>query len=160
MVKSAIFISPYCIPQEMPLIAKVVLVPGIGDYIITVIGDSIFKKQLKKNFHRPLNYGEIEKKYCYQMRFKGSKRALLMTMRNWMQNDYSKSFKTVAVNRIPSILLWGENDAVIPFKQSGEIISLIPEIEFFPLENMGHNPLLEDPEKITSIIAAFIREKQ
>ena len=160
MVKSAIFISPYHIPLKMPLIAKVILVPGIGDYLMTVIGDSVYKKRLKENFHRPLNYGEIENNFNYQLRFKGSKNALLMKMRNYMQNDYSESFKAVAVNRIPSILLWGKNDAVIPFKQSGEIISLIPEIEFFPLENMGHISTLEDPEKITSIIAAFIREKQ
>ena len=69
MVKSAIFIFPYHIPSEMSLVAKVVLVPGIGDYLMTVIGDSVFKKRLKENFYKPLNYGEIEKKFNYQLRF-------------------------------------------------------------------------------------------
>jgi pimeloyl-ACP methyl ester carboxylesterase len=159
MVNSAIFISPFGIPQELPLNAKLLLVPVIGDYLMAIIGDSVFKKSLKENFYRPLNYLEIQKKFHYQMRFKGYKNALLMTMRNFMQEDFSDCFKSVSENKIPSILIWGKHDAVVPFNMSSRIISLIPDTKFFPLEDLGHTSTLEDPQKITSIIKSFIHEK-
>lgn len=57
---------------------------------------------------------------------------------------------------IPTLLIWGKEDKLIPFEYSQQFISHIKNCEFVPMEGCGHSPYVEDPEKLSEFIIKFL----
>ena len=55
----------------------------------------------------------------------------------------------------PSLVVWGENDQLIPTAYAEEFQSAIPNAELFWLSNCGHEPPLEQTEKLTHRVEQF-----
>ncbi|PJZ60335.1 hypothetical protein CH376_18885 [Leptospira adleri] len=62
------------------------------------------------------------------------------------------------LNPIPKLLIWGKDDKVVPFKNSEVALKTFKGIAFFPLENEGHIPHFESPERITPILLEFLKK--
>jgi pimeloyl-ACP methyl ester carboxylesterase len=50
---------------------------------------------------------------------------------------------------VPSVVLHGRKDRIVPFRLGQELASLIPTCRFVPLEDAGHVPTLTRPECVT-----------
>jgi pimeloyl-ACP methyl ester carboxylesterase len=57
---------------------------------------------------------------------------------------------------VPALVLWGENDAVLPPALQAEFVRLIPGARAATIPNCGHMPLIERPGEAVAQIAAFI----
>lgn len=51
---------------------------------------------------------------------------------------------------VPSVVLHGRKDRIVPFRLGRELASLIPTCRFVPLEDAGHVPTLTRPERVTT----------
>lgn len=58
---------------------------------------------------------------------------------------------------VPTLLLWGEQDRIIPAKQSETWSKLIPDSKVIVVRNAGHLVLDEKPEAVDRV-AAFLQE--
>ncbi len=56
---------------------------------------------------------------------------------------------------IPTLVIWGKDDKLIPFEYSQQFVSFIKNCEFMPMEGCGHSPYVEDPERLADIIIKF-----
>ncbi|MGI0065802.1 MAG: alpha/beta fold hydrolase [Nitrosotalea sp.] len=56
---------------------------------------------------------------------------------------------------VPTLVIWGNDDKLIPFEYSQQFVSFIKNCEFTPMEGCGHSPYVEDPEKLSDIIIKF-----
>jgi pimeloyl-ACP methyl ester carboxylesterase len=157
-VTKAALISPFGFPQDLGLGPRLMKIPGIGEYLINVIGDRVFKGRLPSNFYEPLDLERIRGQFAEQMEYRGYKRALLGSMRSFMPLDFTPRFEAVGRLGKPTLLIWGKLDAVVPFAFSELALKAIPQAEFHPLEGRGHVPTLEDPELINGILLEFLRE--
>ncbi|ATH08084.1 hypothetical protein BIY24_09015 [Halobacteriovorax marinus] len=59
----------------------------------------------------------------------------------------------------PTLLIWGENDNWIPFKQTNHWKRDVDHLEFFPLKETGHTPQLERPKKTIQIILNSLKKE-
>lgn len=57
---------------------------------------------------------------------------------------------------VPTLLIWGKEDKLIPFEYSKEFLSSIKNCEFIPMEGCGHSPYVEDPEKLSELVLEFL----
>jgi pimeloyl-ACP methyl ester carboxylesterase len=57
---------------------------------------------------------------------------------------------------IPTLLIWGKEDKLIPFEYSQQFISSINNCEFIPMEGCGHSPYVEEPEKLSELVIRFL----
>jgi pimeloyl-ACP methyl ester carboxylesterase len=57
---------------------------------------------------------------------------------------------------IPTLLIWGKEDKLIPFEYSQQFVSAISNCEFIPMEGCGHSPYVEDPEKLSELVIKFL----
>src|SRR5437588_1240615 len=60
--------------------------------------------------------------------------------------------------RVPSLMLWGAGDQVVTPDYGRAYGRLIPGARFEPIEEAGHHPELEQPERFAERDAAFLRE--
>lgn len=56
----------------------------------------------------------------------------------------------------PTLLLWGEEDAMIPFANSAEYLKAIPDAKLVSLPGIGHLPHEEDPVRSLVPLRAFL----
>ena len=57
---------------------------------------------------------------------------------------------------IPVLAIWGEHDNVVPTSDGKNFISAVPMGEYREIENIGHNPQVENPSEFNEILLDFI----
>ncbi len=58
---------------------------------------------------------------------------------------------------VPTLILWGQNDQIIPVSYAHEFARLIPNASLRIIQNCGHLPQIEKPEESHVIIAQFLK---
>jgi len=82
----------------------------------------------------------------------------------------SKAFERVALaamqyrfNRrisVPTTIVWGTRDRLLPFSQSATARERLPEAEHVGLVDAGHVPMVDQPEKLVQIISETIARER
>ena len=92
-------------------------------------------------------------RYHDMMLAPGVRRAILARMGQVILRD-----PTPALARIQAatLLLWGENDAMIPISNASDYLRNMPHAMLIRLPNLGHVPFEEDPENSLGPVARFL----
>lgn len=157
-VKKLVLIAPAGFPMEIPLIGKITRLPWIGEYLTKSFGDRILLKGAKKNFFQPERFPNLEKEYGEQMRYKGFKYSILSSLRNMRLESFQEEYESLGKNPIPKLLIWGKQDKVVPFYLNEITLKSLPGTEFLPLDNEGHVPHYESPDRVAPKLLDFLKK--
>ena len=58
----------------------------------------------------------------------------------------------------PTLLVWGEKDALIPFSNAADYLKVLPHARLVSFPGLGHVPQEEDPARSLVPVAAFLAE--
>jgi pimeloyl-ACP methyl ester carboxylesterase len=132
--------------------------PLIGEYNMAVrVAPGLAQSQWK-DFAHPERFPDYLQPYHEQMRYRGFRRALLATMRNYMSQDTSEDFRALGRSGRPVLLVWGRNDKNTPLELSQKVRAAIPQAEFHVVEEAAHIPHYEYPEIVNPLILRFLSE--
>ncbi len=154
-VRTLSFFDPgYSHGQRVPMKIRA---PLWGEYTMAVdIAPHLPESQMA-DFEHPERFPDWPDRYRPQMRFKGFRRAILSTMRNYLPLDWSKDFACVGAGTAPVFLVWGKDDKDVPFEKSREILAAIPRAQFLAVEDSAHVPFLEHPEIVHPAFVDFLK---
>ncbi|HSB50093.1 MAG TPA: alpha/beta hydrolase [Nitrosopumilaceae archaeon] len=57
---------------------------------------------------------------------------------------------------VPTMIVWGGLDPVIPVKYADAMVSAIKDCRFFRMDGCGHTPYVEDPQTFVKIVMEFL----
>jgi pimeloyl-ACP methyl ester carboxylesterase len=57
---------------------------------------------------------------------------------------------------MPTLIVWGDSDTVIPIKEGEYLQSLIPNSELVVMKDVNHIPHLEDLDALMEIVLGFL----
>ena len=97
---------------------------------------------------------DVATRYHDLMRAPGSRDALLARMEQTVLTDPVPVLQRI---RAPTLLLWGERDAMIPFANSADYLKAMPQATRVSLAGVGHLPHEEAPERSLVPVLAFLR---
>lgn len=83
----------------------------------------------------------------------GNRDAILARMVQMRRPDPAPLLRQV---RQPTLLLWGEQDRLIPFSNSADYLALMPHASLAPLPQAGHVPQEEIPARSLIPVRAFL----
>jgi len=86
------------------------------------------------------------------------RRPLMSVQRHlmWMLTAGRTEVERVAAGiRVPTLLLWGSEDVLVPLAVGEHWVGKIPGAELVVLEGAGHNPQLEVPDRFAGVVATF-----
>ncbi len=66
---------------------------------------------------------------------------------------------TLGVLRVPSLVLWGEKDPLLPVRVGRELAQALPDAEFQLLHGCGHTPAEEIPQEFSRIVRSYLERK-
>jgi 2-hydroxy-6-oxonona-2,4-dienedioate hydrolase len=61
--------------------------------------------------------------------------------------------------KMPTCLIWGKNDTITPPEVAEEFNKLIPHSSLFWIDQCGHAPMMEHPEKFNTILENWLKEQ-
>lgn len=88
----------------------------------------------------------------------GGRHALLQTSRQCIPANASELIGKLATIKVPTFILWGRNDGVIPLKVGELLHQAIPNSTLEIIDQCGHVPQEEKPEETIARISRFLAE--
>lgn len=68
--------------------------------------------------------------------------------------DFSRLVPEV---KVPTLLIWGEHDQIAPLRTGYLLNSIIPVSTLHILPNIGHTPVIEDPDTVHRLLQAHLK---
>lgn len=96
--------------------------------------------------------------YAKPIRMRGGRHALLHTARQAIPKDIDELTPKYATICVPTLIVWGEKDRIIPLKIGEMLDAAIPSTTFVVLPGVGHAPQEEAPEKTIPLILEFLSD--
>ena len=143
-------------------VLKLASFPGIGEVITPFISDS--KAFMRYRMHGTLakaNHHMITEERIENIRrplfAADGHHSLLATSRNWSASHIERDAHLI---NQPTLIIWGEEDAVIPIKNGYKLHDEILNSRFVVLKNCGHVPPEEKSDLFVEIVAEFCHDKK
>jgi pimeloyl-ACP methyl ester carboxylesterase len=147
--------------KNHPLL-KLASVPGLGEMVTPFIVDS--KAFLRRRMHGTLaraNHHLIDddriNSVIRPLRAADAHHSLLTTSRNWHAERVQQDANLI---KQPTLIIWGEEDTVIPIKDGYKLHEEILNSRFVVLRDCGHVPPEEKPELFTELLASFCSDQK
>ena len=100
---------------------------------------------------------EVLARYHDLLRAPGARLAMLQRLEQAVLTDPVPRLKTITA---PTLLLWGEQDAMIPVDNADDYLAAIPGSTLVRLPGLGHLPHEEAPERSLVPVREFLQRTQ
>lgn len=154
LLTSLVLISPdgfsspgfeYGIPAKLPFILN--LLPYTLPRIILRINLGVAYADPKKLTANTLT------RYSDMMRATGNRKAILRRMAQVKLESPEALLRRIVA---PTLILWGEQDKMIPLKNAFDYLKEIPRAELVQLPDLGHVPFEENPSESIIPVQKFL----
>lgn len=142
-------------------ILRLAAIPGVGEVITPfLVGSKAFLKLRMKKTLAPANHHLIDKERITSvhrpLNAADAHHSVLATSRNWHACRIERDAHLISQ---PTLIIWGEDDKVIPIRYGYKLHNSIPNSRFVVLKNCGHVPQEEKSELFVEIVAEFCSEE-
>ena len=125
--------------------------PKRGDY-------DFIKKKTENVFYSPkIATKEVVDEVFESVNDRNKVIRILAMAKSAIRHNMAKDLPKI---KIPTALIWGENDKVTPPEVAEEFDNLLPDSKLFWIKKCGHAPMMEHPDKFNSIIKKWFAEKK
>lgn len=146
---------------DTPLEGRMVTVaPGVGELLTAPLPlqrratRRVMERYLHKVYYNPaLVTPEVVDGYYLPMARAAGSRGFLARMR---AHDWGGVAERIPEIAAPTLLLWGEEDRLIPLSHAERFREALPQAKVITYPACGHNPHAELPERVNHDITAFI----
>jgi len=93
--------------------------------------------------------------FVHRMKLPNAKMAFMSTLLGLKNAEIITKSLMKITN--PALIIWGENDPVIPIKYADEFVSRIQDCRFYMMNNCGHTPYVDEPSRFTKLVLDFLK---
>jgi pimeloyl-ACP methyl ester carboxylesterase len=159
-IKRLVLIDSAGYPQKMPWFIWLAKLPGVGTVGGKVISPwfATYMVLRKCYYYDDKITDEQIDTYAYYGSLPGSREAVVQTAKQIVPDDIDaliNQYKTISV---PVLIIWGEEDKVVPLEVGKQFKRDIPNSQLVILPKCGHMPPEEEPGETTRVIKEFLKK--
>ncbi len=148
-------------PKNHPIM-RLTSLPGVGEAITPFLIDSkAFLRKRMQGTIAPANHHMITDERIESIRrplyAADAHRSVLATSRNWHANRIEDDAHLI---NQPTLIIWGDQDNVIPIKCGHKLHDEILNSRFVVLKDCGHIPQEEKSELFTELVSEFCHDSK
>lgn len=133
--------------------------PVIGEIVMSAYLQPVLLPRIQvDDFHQPDKFPHWEDKYRVQMKYQGTGRALLSTIRQLVNVDPLVEYQTLAGFDLPVLLIWGTRDQTFSRQDMELVRQALPAHVFYSIPESGHLPHYERPDLVNPLLIEFLAE--
>ncbi len=146
--------------QDLPWHLKVVRTPVLGWLALYLVPAAMNTMSVLRYsyFKKPLISWEQCKAYARPIRSPGGRHALIQVAKQAVPDNFEELIAQYPTIRVPTLIVWGRNDRVIPLSIGERLNRDIPNSELVLIDHAGHIPQEEKPEETIAAISRFLQE--
>ena len=144
------------IPGKESLAPGYLMVPGIGRILValSLTRDKLVRQGLEKSFYDQTKVTEDRVANYYRpLKTRGGQLGALRARTQWSLFPVELELSKITV---PTLILWGDQDQLIPLAAGRKLSSLIKDSRLVIFNNCGHLPQEEMPARTIDEITKFI----
>jgi pimeloyl-ACP methyl ester carboxylesterase len=156
---------------NVQLFYPLVLVPGVGESVLGLMREAMHRvppAAIQRYARRFLNAPDdvervMDEAFLASMRemyaTEGYARAYASTVRalaDPLARDSSALMARLAETSLPVLLIWGEDDRLLPVARAREAVRALPGARLEVIEGAGHTPQAERPDRFNRVLEDFI----
>lgn len=160
-----ILISTAGLSKKIPLGLRLLTIPTLGEFL-NKPSKFASKKMLETVYYNKQFINSDFINFSYEIaKQEGATHSFLSILRSMSDykgtklNFFNQIKSILSSSNIPTLVIWGENDKVLPLKHSSGLLKKFPMITTHIIKKCGHLPHMEYPEKFHNIIVDFIQGK-
>ncbi len=110
------------------------------------------------DFLHPERYPDWVARYRVQQQFRGTRESLRRTRAAIALAPHQEGLlRKLGTGPRPVLVVWGRQDRVAPFEDSGTLLAAMPRAAFVPVDSAAHLPHLEQPGIVVPAVVRFLR---
>lgn len=131
--------------------------PALDAYIMAALYPN--EQNAKNAFELMEGSGEsvdhrIVSSFIKRMQLPNAKLAFMSTLLGIKSSELITS--KLQMITVPTMIVWGSNDPVIPIHHADSFVSTIQDCRFFRMDGCGHTPYVQDPHTFASKVLEFL----
>jgi pimeloyl-ACP methyl ester carboxylesterase len=146
--------GPPFVPQTFPIGWQLARVPVLNRALEWVLPRSVVAEGLATAYADPARISpELVDRYFELTLREGNRRALVERLAHWRPGADAERIATL---RVPTLVLWGRRDRLIPLSAGEHFGRVIPGSRLVVFDDLGHVPHEEDPARTVKPVRAFL----
>ncbi len=164
-VENLVLVAPGGFGREVSVLLRAASIPGSGPVLalaawrpIVEAGTLLTHALGHLGLHGNTDLEEIGRGYA-MLADRASRRAFIHTLRSVVDHEgqrVSALDRIEAAARIPSLIVWGEQDRIVPASQGKRAHQLVPDTHLITFRRAGHFPHRDDPARFVRVIDEFL----
>ncbi len=151
-------------PAGMPLAAKSIPIgfrmaanPLLAPLLTVLTPRSVVAQSVRSTYGDPAKVTDATIDRYYELTLRtGNRQALVDRFKQMRFGDRIDGLKSI---EIPTLILWGAQDQLIPVDNARLFADAIPNSEVAIFENLGHIPQEEDPQQSVAPVLRFLETR-
>lgn len=148
------------IPTPLPFRSKVFRLKGVAEFLMSLRTDRIRRMNLEDIWihDRELLTEDYYKKLVLYQKVEGSTEALLTILRKDFFNTLENEIRELGQLNIPTLIVWGREDASLPLRCAEEMHRLMPGSRLEILDKAGHLANFDRPDAFNKLVSDFLND--
>lgn len=143
-------------PKSIPIGFRIARTPGLNKLMEVTLPRSLIEKSVRNVYGDPGRVTpELVDRYEAMTLRQGNRHAL---GKRFNQLDAGANAATIKTLKLPTLIIWGMQDRLIPLEYGHRFHQDIAASKFIQFERLGHVPHEEDPTGTVAAVNAFLNE--
>ncbi len=158
LVKKLILVDAAGYPlqsKSVPIAFQLAKIPVLNQAFSFITPRFIVENSVKNVFSdkSKVTDGLIDRYFDLSLRA-GNRQAFVDRLANQTQNEWYQKITTI---QQPTLILWGENDFLIPVENAQRFHNDLPHDTLLILKGLGHVPMEENPSETVKSVIEFLK---
>jgi pimeloyl-ACP methyl ester carboxylesterase len=141
-------------PEHLPLGFRLARLPGAGLLVGHLTPRSLVERSVRDVYGDPSKVTpELVDRYYELSLREGNRQALVQ---RFQQLQHGEDAARIATLRMPTLILWGGRDRLVPADNAQRFAHDIPSSRLVVFDDLGHVPQEEDPQRTVKAVQAFL----
>jgi pimeloyl-ACP methyl ester carboxylesterase len=141
------------VPESVPLGFRLARLPGVRGLMEYLLPRGVVQKSVRNVYGDPSKVTpELVDRYFEMALRSGNRKALVQRMDQKLAGDEA----TIQTLHVPTLILWGAKDHLIPVENARRFASDIAGAKLVIFDGLGHVPQQEDAGKTVEALQAFL----
>jgi pimeloyl-ACP methyl ester carboxylesterase len=158
-VKELVLVAPMINSIKNDTHFKLMRIPAVGEFLTRLIAVKTMSDRAAELMQKSPKAAEYARLFKAQTQYKGFEQATLAMARSDAWADYTDDFQTVGKQARKVLLIWGTADNDITPQMVQAIQKALPNVQFKQLEGVGHDPQVDVPGQVNSLILDFLKQQ-
>lgn len=157
-VSRLILVDSMCYPQRFPFFITALRSPVLRRVAFELVPPRISVTSLLKQVYYRADRikPETVDEYVGCVESEGARNALIRTAESIIPPDVDQLIGSYRQISVPTLIIWGEHDRIVPISLGERLSKDIPSAEFKVIPDCGHAPQEELPEETLAVVSRFL----